>query len=184
MTCEIINSLPGIKTKSYLELGLGNGRNFGAILAGDKISVDRRNPNADFVGTTDEFFESIKKDRKWDVIFIDANHDLDFVLRDFNNAVKHCMGWVVLHDMIPLSEKYTSARFCSDGFRLLYRLLTVGLEVYPMVGNMGLTFVRMPAKKITSTKKAESLTYAEFVEFIAGEKLYSTEEMKDILCAS
>lgn len=187
MTCEIINAMPGIENKSFLELGYRDGVNYRLIKCREKMSVDI-NGQADFTGTTDEFFESVSPFQFWDIIFIDANHDYDFVLRDFNNALAHAREWVILHDMIPPSEKYLDKRFCSDAYKVLYRLITeTDLEVYPMKGNMGLTFVRIPRRPATRIMyELENIpsdySYRQFQSFIRGIKLYNDNEIVLQLC--
>jgi hypothetical protein len=175
MITNLINQIPGMK--SYLELGIGNGRNFEAVECKAKTSVDV-NGRATFAGTTDEFFSQLSLRKKFDVIFIDANHDFDFALRDFNHAVKHCRQWVLLHDLIPPSEKYTAPRFCSDSYKLLYLFSTQpDLHYYPMDGYYGLTFVRMPAAPIDKDERCQTLSFAAFQEMIKTVRLYHEEEI-------
>lgn len=189
MTCEIVNHIPDIKSKTFLELGYRDGANFKLIECKNKYSVDI-NWLADFTGTTDEFFESISPFQTWDIIFIDANHDYEFVLRDFNHAVEHAAEWVILHDMIPPTERHTEKRFCSDAYKVLYRLrMETDLQVYSMQGHMGLTFVRIPRRSITPTPffyKLKSiscdLSYSDFMKFVKGIKLYNEDEIILQLC--
>lgn len=179
MNNSIINLIPNIKNKSYLELGVGNGRNFDGVLAVDKTSVDV-NGLATFTGTTDEFFASTV--REWDIIFIDANHDYNFVLRDFNNSVARCKEWIAIHDLIPPSEKYAVPRFCGDGFRLLYYILTqTGFAIYPMSNNFGFTLVRMPACPIAPPAEFSYATYGQFRALISKTKLYDDNEIIKVL---
>ena len=58
MSSTIINNLPNIENKTYLELGVFNGINFNQILAKNKFSVDI-NGNATYNGTTDEYFSQL-----------------------------------------------------------------------------------------------------------------------------
>jgi hypothetical protein len=181
MSSVIINNLSDIEDKTYLELGVFDGKNFSEINAKIKESVDV-NGNATFTGTTDEYFDQLPKKIKFDIIFIDANHDYDFVVRDFNNSVKHATEWVLMHDMIPPSKKYTKSSKCSDSFKVLYHLLTkTNFKVYPMNENFGLTLIKMPADKIILTAEDINLTYENFISFITQQKLYSNKEIADML---
>jgi len=181
MSSTIINNINGIEKYSYLELGIFDNVNFNNINCGNKFSVDM-NGNAMFTGTTDDYFDQLSASERFDIIFIDANHDYEYVVRDFNNAVKHANKWVLLHDMIPRSKKFTQPKFCSDSFRVLQYLITeTDFEIYTMNNNFGLTFVRMPAAKIQPPVEYSSISYDEFVEFISTVKLYSDEEMIEIL---
>lgn len=181
MSSIIINNIAGIEEYSYLELGIFNNVNFNSINCKNKFSVDM-NGNAMFTGTTDEYFDQLSASERFDIIFIDANHDYEYVIRDFNNAIKHANKWVLIHDMIPKSAKFTQSKFCSDSFRVLqYLIKETDFEIYTMNNNFGLTFVRMPATNITPPAKYSTTPYDEFVEFINGVKLYSDEEMIKIL---
>lgn len=181
MSSTIINNIIDVENYSYLELGIFNNVNFNDIKCINKFSVDM-NGNAMFTGTTDEYFQQLPKNQQFDVIFIDANHDYEYVIRDFNNAVDHATKWVLLHDMIPNSKKFTQPKFCSDSFRVLqYLIKETDFEIYTMNNNFGLTFVRMPATKIIPPAEYAEISYSEFVEFINSVKLYSDEEMIEIL---
>jgi hypothetical protein len=181
MSSVIINNIRNIENLSYLELGVFKNQNFYQIKCRDKYSVDI-NGNAIFTGTTDEFFSQIDKNKIYDIIFIDANHDYEYVLRDFNNAIKHARSWILIHDMIPPSIKYTQSKFCSDSFKLLqYMLGQSKLEVYPMNNNFGLTLIKMPADTLTPPNKIKDISYDEFLEFMKDKKTYSDEEMIKIL---
>jgi hypothetical protein len=181
MSCSIINNIPNIENYTYLELGVFDNKNFNSINCKEKFSVDV-NGNALFTGTTDQYFSSIDKSKRFDIIFIDANHDYEFVLRDFNNSINHANKWVILHDMIPPALKYTRSKFCSDSFRLLmYLIKETKFEIYSMNNNFGLTFVRMPTENINPPNSYSNISYYEFVEFINNVKLYSDEEIINIL---
>ena len=181
MSSVIINNISNIESYSYLELGIFDNVNFNNIKCKNKFSVDM-NGNAMFTGTTDEYFDQLSATERFDIIFIDANHDYEYVIRDFNNAIKHANKWVLLHDMIPRSKKFIHPKFCSDSFRVLqYLIKETDFEIYAMNNNFGLTFVRMPATSIDPQSEYSAISYNEFVEFINGVKLYSDEEMIEIL---
>lgn len=104
---------------SYLEIGVENPDNcFNIINASKKTSVDPQKIGShveiDYNMTYDRFFEYLEDrktefapDYKWDIIFIDGLHLAEQVYRDIQNAVKHCKGFVVLHDCAP--EKFYNA---------------------------------------------------------------------------
>jgi len=181
MSSVIINNLPGIENKTYLELGVNDGVNFDQIRCHLKESVDI-NGNGTFTGTTDQFFERLQKKKNYDIVFIDANHDYDFVVRDFNNSVKCCNEWILMHDMIPPGRKYTKSYKCSDSYKVLYHLLTkTNFEVYPMDENFGFTLVKMPATEIVLDDEDKTLMYTTFSNFIKGRKLYNNNEIINML---
>ena len=70
MSCDIINTMPGIENCSYLELGIRDNINFEAIKCKTQMSVDI-NGRAQFTGTTDEYFAQADIPN-FDIIFIDA----------------------------------------------------------------------------------------------------------------
>jgi hypothetical protein len=180
MSCEIINHLNGIETFSYLELGIRDNKNFEKINCKELFSVDI-NGRAMFTGTTDDYFAQLT-DQKFDIIFIDANHDAEYVVRDFNNSIKRCQQWVLIHDMIPPSVKYTASKFCSDSFRVLHHLLSqTKFEIYPMNENYGLTLIRMPAEPIVLGNSSVNLSFGQFQEFIADQRLYTRDEIIQLL---
>ena len=183
MSSVIINNLKGIEECSYLELGVHNNKNFNAINAKEKQSVDM-NGRAIFTGTTDEYFAQLDLSVKFDIIFIDANHDYDFVLRDFNNSVDRATKWILLHDMIPPTLEYTSTEKCSDSFKILYFLLKeTNFEIYPMNNNYGFTLIRVPVTKISPNESYKTVSYDEFMNYIKDVKLYSDAEITEMLGA-
>lgn len=94
--------------KSYLEVGTQDpASNFDKINAEYKVSVDPY-PRGEvtFIGTSDEYFESISEDVKYDIIFIDGLHHSDQVLKDIENSLNHLSdnGTIVCHDCLPTTE--------------------------------------------------------------------------------
>jgi hypothetical protein len=181
MSSTIINSIKGIKKLSYLELGVFDNENFNSIRCENKFSVDT-NGSALFTGTTDEFFSQLDTIKKYDIIFIDANHDYEYVLRDFNNAVDHCDKWILIHDMFPPSVKYTKSNLCSDSYKLLHYMLdNTDFSIYVMDNNFGLTLIKMPAEKINPLPQSKNIDYNDFLTFMKNVKLYSNQEIIEIL---
>ena len=110
---ELINSiLSSYQSPSYLEIGFGDGWCFNQITTKDKTCVDPHpyQPNTwgiygnCILKTSDMFFKENCK--KYDVIFIDGDHDCDAVFSDFKNSME-CLkdnGTVIIHDCNPSSE--------------------------------------------------------------------------------
>lgn len=94
--------------QSYLEIGLGDGRNFNNIRCKHKESVDpAEGTNATqptHVMTSDVFFSNNKQ--RFDLIFIDGLHHSETVYRDICNALDVLSpgGMIICHDMNPTTE--------------------------------------------------------------------------------
>ena len=92
---------------SYLEIGVYDGRNFKSVKCRSKYGTDPNLPNslkkADglFNMHSDEFFESTED--KFDLIFIDGDHEAEQVEKDIVNAYKAINkgGMILLHDCNP-----------------------------------------------------------------------------------
>ena len=176
----VINNIKNMPSKKYLELGISDNYTFKSVTAVLKYSVDI-NGKATFTGTTDEFFKGLNSEVRFDVIYIDANHDYDYVIRDFNNSVDVCNEWILIHDMIPPNFEETAQNKCSDSYKLLYYFIENNFDVYPMDANFGLTLVRMPSRKANPSEKYHNITYKEFVEFMKDKRLYTGEELCNIV---
>jgi len=106
---DIINALIAkYGYKSYLEVGTQDpNSNFHKINTEHKVSLD---PfpigEVTFVGTSDEYFDSISEYVKFDIIFIDGLHHDDQVLKDIENSLNHLSdnGAIVCHDCLPTTE--------------------------------------------------------------------------------
>lgn len=120
---EIINTIIKHKSyNSYLELGVGlnldtipqiNCKNISSV---DVLKVSEKFPS--FVGTTDEFF--INNINKFDVIYIDADHEETSVLKDFNNSIK-CLnedGVIFMHDVGPEREIDTALSASGTAYKV------------------------------------------------------------------
>lgn len=98
--------------KSYLEVGTQDPTsNFDLINIEDKVSIDPfPRGEVTFIGTSDEYFESISDDVKYDIIFIDGLHHDDQVLKDIENSLNHLsdIGTIVCHDCLPTTEDMQS----------------------------------------------------------------------------
>ena len=91
----------------YLEIGTFRNDNYNKINA-IRCSVDPDpEANANFCMTSDEFFKSLDKDIKYDIVFIDGLHEHSQVYRDIQNSLNHLNpnGIIVMHDCMPKNEK-------------------------------------------------------------------------------
>jgi hypothetical protein len=100
--------------ESYLEIGTQNPNvNFNQIEIKNKYSVEPFPPSGlnandySFVGTSDQYFDFISPDTKFDIIFIDGLHHYQQVLKDIENSLNHLSdnGTIVCHDCLPTTEK-------------------------------------------------------------------------------
>lgn len=94
--------------KNYLEIGIQHGVNYKKVECKNKQGVDpnplslKNDPTINIM-TSDQYFSSIDKDKKFDLIFIDGLHlDLQ-VCKDIENSLAHLSsnGTIVLHDCNP-----------------------------------------------------------------------------------
>jgi hypothetical protein len=114
------------KPKYYLELGLYDGSNFNAVIRycehGVGVDVNDVNINGTFHKiTTDDFFAKLPQDRKFDMIFIDADHSVESVSKDLTNALKHLNkgGIIFLHDTDPVDDNLIHPGYCGDCHKLV-----------------------------------------------------------------
>jgi predicted O-methyltransferase YrrM len=155
-----------MRVRDYLELGLFDGDTFykvaSAIPQAKCIGVDvvdrglARPENADiFIGTTDAYFDLLRSKfpkPQFDLIFIDADHAYESVVKDLRNSLEFLnpRGLVLLHDTHPVSEAYTAPGWCNDAYRIVDDLRKNPLlESITLPYHPGLTLVRhLPANRI------------------------------------
>ena len=106
---DIINHL--IKKndyKRYLEIGVRNpDENLNKIIVEHKDGVDPAG-NCNYPIPSDNFYNQLDVDVKYDIIFIDGLH-LDYqVEQDITNSLKHLNegGTIVMHDCSPIKEEH------------------------------------------------------------------------------
>lgn len=88
--------------KSYLEIGVADGKNLSLVIASRKVGVDPSPASpATYQLTSDAFF--LQNKETFDLIFIDGLHLYEQVLKDVENALQ-CLnpgGLIVMHDCMP-----------------------------------------------------------------------------------
>ena len=112
--------------KNYLELGVDNGHTIyfirdhvekcSAVDITDKLN-DKNKIEFNLM-TTDDFFS--KNNDFFDIIFIDANHDFEFVKKDFENSLNFLneFGIIILHDTDPMHPIMLIPVYCSDSYHI------------------------------------------------------------------
>lgn len=189
MASYLINCVPNIDQKSYLELGVHAGATFNAVNAKYKESVDTETEHTPtHPMTTDDFFSwaagALSDKYRWDVIYIDACHEYKQVVRDYNNAILRLNnpgGVIFLHDLVPPDESFTAPHYCGDAWRLLYQWIA-GYDdphFYTLRGDYGLTAVVGNFKPVAPMQ--ESAPFERFLSALTQIHLYSIEEMQTIL---
>jgi len=103
---EIIQRLADkVNAKKYLEIGIGNGKNFNDINCEYKVSVEPFPVvSVTHTKTSDDFFA--QNNEMFDIVFIDGLHWSEQVYLDINNSlfVLNDGGYIVCHDMSPNNE--------------------------------------------------------------------------------
>jgi len=170
---DIINAVPDMDRKRYLELGVFQGATFGTVRANEKFSVDAKYP-ATFQMTTDDFFAHEVGDEVFDVIYIDACHEFRQVVRDYNHSVEHLAsgGVIFLHDMIPTCEAQCAPQFSGDAYKLLHYILTTQRDLTcwflpPEPGLCGFTCIPQPVP-LDPPPCMDRVTYEELRVALAG----------------
>lgn len=186
MPSYLIGLMKDIESKNYLELGVHAGNHFNAIPCQSKMSVDIGwSPTHKM--TTDQFFTVINPIYKWDVIYIDADHYWESVLKDFNNSIKRLNnnGVIFMHDMFPPTEELTEQRYCGDAYKVLDAMVKMRYPyIYvqdPLLGDYGVTMIFNPKEKIERSLIDPYLSYNQFRQNVGMLPVYSIEEQKQAL---
>ena len=171
----------------FLELGTSTGVAFNSLTFDNKYTVDLNRPDLiqghpnSFEQSTDEFFATTEL-TGFDLIFIDANHDSEQVLRDYNSSVSRLApgGVIILHDCYPPTEEYCEPRFCSDSYKILEALARTGQEVTFSKDDFGVTMVTN-AKPLDWRHVNSTLSYETFTNKMANQFKSTELEYIDLL---
>lgn len=163
---ELINDIiERIGARSYLEIGVNNGRSFAAIRCSHKVGVDPKPVNDVIIALTSDAFFAANTER-FDVIFVDGLHEAEQVHRDVTNAlaVMNDGGFIVCHDMNPWSEQaqrvpYAGGSWTGDCWKAFVRLRAErsDLEMFVVNIDAGCAVIRRGSQ--TPLQISEPLTW-------------------------
>jgi hypothetical protein len=106
-----------LRLRSYLEIGVLDGETFANVIARRRYGVD---PTPLFdavllprgatfaVTTSDAFFATIRRSKRFDVAFIDGLHTVDQTYRDLINTFSHLRSGVILIDDTVPSDEFSA----------------------------------------------------------------------------
>ncbi len=181
----IINLAAQFRSKVYVELGLYQCELFNGVipyaetLIGVDISAEagkwmNASEKATFIhSNTNDFAEALKRNPiSIDMLFIDADHSKESVLKDFWNFFPFVNddGIILLHDSYPKNAEYTQPGYCGDGYKAIEEL-SKETELYEMMTlpmHPGLTLCRkrkqhLPWLEVESTENAKINTAYKIV---------------------
>lgn len=143
-------------TQKYLELGVCQAETL-RVMANtvpECHGVDVNRPNEQLPScvkfyqmTTDSFFLRNRYYGYFDLIYIDANHNIEYVKRDLINSLK-CLqpnGLVLLDDTYPPNTTYFNPKFCEDAYLLseyCRNTMSDKIEMLTLPFVPGLTMIR------------------------------------------
>lgn len=170
------------KYKSYLEIGIGTGKNFKTILCENKVGVDPDPKTNALHLTSDAFFKMNR--RQFDIIFIDGLHHADQVKKDIINSWE-CLsdgGCLLLHDTNPDREEIThvprdSKEWCGDVYKAIHQI--DGPPKFTLKDDHGVTVIRKTGPLEWRTGEIEWEGFDLLREVIL--QLRSEDEVKKII---
>jgi len=145
---DIINHLIGsYNYKSYLEIGVQGKVCWDQIICADKVGVE---PIGEMFDdriksmNSDQFFD--QNVQKFDLIFIDGDHDEAQVTKDILNSLRFINdnGAIVLHDAYPPSEDLAVSYRCGTVFRSIWYIRhTENMGIVTYTGDFGVAVIRV-----------------------------------------
>jgi predicted O-methyltransferase YrrM len=153
-----------IKPTHYLELGVRTGVCFNQIIPFSEYNTGVDIVHSDnlknvittngwdskvdlFTGTTDDYFNSLKKDTVFDLVFIDADHSYEQCLKDFLNVKDRVIknGFVIFHDTYPYTQEFMKTKVRGECYRVpmyIKENLHPEWELVTLPFNPGLTIAK------------------------------------------
>lgn len=147
---KLINfALNQFKFKDYLEIGCAYNECFDNVKAEHKVGVDPRSGGT-LRMTSDDFFKINLE--KFDVIFIDGDHEHKQVLRDFKNSLMFLRkgGIIFIHDLLPPTKDHAIYPIpdnklrprCGTTWRVMFDILALKREFFILKHETGIGVFR------------------------------------------
>jgi len=152
-----------IKPESYLEIGVRDGKSlniaskYAKVCHAVDISFLHKNFTQNVITyeqTSDDFFDTLDDNIKFDLVFIDGSHEKGQVYKDFVNASNRVIdeGFVLLHDTSPCNEWMLDPSYSDNCWEAMLRIKKEFIndwEILTLPFNPGLTIM----KKININKQ-------------------------------
>ena len=147
---KLINfALSQFKFKDYLEIGCAYNECFDYVEANHKVGVDLGGRRI-IKKTSDDFFKINLE--KFDVIFIDGDHEHKQVLRDFKNSLMFLRkgGIIFIHDLLPPTKDHAIYPLpgnklrprCGTTWRVMFDILALKREFFIIKKETGIGVFR------------------------------------------
>lgn len=154
------------KPKVYVELGVGSGYVFNAVLPhvqsyalGCDIDLSKFKLKEGKIGVSTQITDSSTDEaaKLWpqsltiDLLFIDADHSAEQVRKDFitwSKFVTPGTGLILLHDTYPCGPKYLKPGYCNDAWKVAKAIheldiVSTDFEIVTLPGpRAGLSIIR------------------------------------------
>lgn len=145
--------------ENYLELGVNHCVTFNIVApyAKTAYAVDNHARQSEikadnakwfFMGSQQFLNETSEK---FDLIFIDANHDPSAVYRDIQDGMKVLtdIGIIIAHDTYPGNPWYADVRHCGSAYKAIWRIRNEcpNYEVMTFPFYCGMTIIRKSSEK-------------------------------------
>ena len=168
---DLINFMTGLYGyKSYLEIGVDDGRNFERVHCAYKVGVDPADKydKITFNMTSDDFF--VQNTETFDIIFIDGLHVSDQVIKDIENSlsVLNDKGTIIMHDCLPNSEAAQSRVRLGDHWNgdvwkaFAHYRSNPNLSMFTLDTDQGLGFIKKGKQEEFSCP--DNIDYSYFVK--------------------
>lgn len=188
---NIINSL--IKKydyKTYLEVGTRYGVCFKEILLPREnktcIDIKKEYSDLDLISSSDDFFKQNLK--KFDLIFIDADHSYEQSYKDVLNSLQ-CLnegGSIVMHDCNPPNEEMILMWWMGTVYKTILKLrIESNLSIFVVDTDCGCGIIRKDSNLLKTSKLDYIDNIYDFNIFIKNPKTYlnliSVEDFKKLI---